>query len=609
MRQKYVLLISIYFFLSTSQSFSQRSIEQQSSLPLRRPVDRPMATLVNINNISMWVQADGKLGRNSHTNDSGVIYPRETSYVVYCDGIIWAGFVKDGHNPELRVGGQRWRSGTVPGYILSKGMAEDPDHPDVRLWRIRRDWQRADLNLDAAESFNIPLTDVTQAHIESIRAQYERDWNEWPWERGAPFYDANGNGILDEGEEPGLAHADQIIWFVVNDLDSVVTKDFFDTPPIGLEMQVTLWAYDRKGSRLNEVFQHVIFKRVRLIYKGRVDTPATAHIDSMFIGQFVDSDIGAFSDDFAGCDTSLQLGYGYNSSSLDVNFRKLDLVPPAFGYTWIQGPMVASPDPSDMARCDFGNRTGFVNLPMTSFWHKATGSSIGDPENTTEMYYLMNGFLPWDWEMLPFIDLDGKPTKFMVSGDPVKGTGWYDGYSGDRLPHGQPLVPGERRFQMNSGPFTMALGDTQEVIIAMVGGLGSDYLASVSVMKHHVRWVRCWAQTVFQEGLDSLFPEESPKEDEITPQNFRLYQNYPNPFNVGTEIRYDLPVQKPVKLTIYNLLGQMVRVLVDENQEAQSYKIRWDGTDSSDEKVPTGLYLYRIEAGSFILMKKMLLVE
>ena len=309
----------------------------------------------------------------------------------------------------------------------------------------------------------------------------------------------------------------------------------------------------------------------------------------------------------AACDSSLQLGYGYNGEDIDIEFHKFDLAPPAFGYTLIQGPITTSNDPSDYAFFGFRKRWGFANLPMTSFWQKAVGTAVsidswGRDQKYKAIYKVMKGYLPLKTRNAVFYDCNKEPTKFMVNGDPVEETGCIDGMN-----HVHPGCPGNRRFQMNSGPFSMALGDTQEVIIAMVGGIGSDHLASVSVMKHYVKLAQCWAQAVFKTGFEHISVEESPTE--ALPENFRLYQNYPNPFNSGTELCYDLPLKKNVKLTIYNLLGQMVKVLVNETQAADSYAYKWDGTDFHGERVPTGIYLYKIEAGYWTKTEKMMLLR
>jgi len=95
----------------------------------------------------------------------------------------------------------------------------------------------------------------------------------------------------------------------------------------------------------------------------------------------------------------------------------------------------------------------------------------------------------------------------------------------------------------------------------------------------------------------------------ILPENFYLAQNYPNPFNSSTQIGYGLPLDAHVKLTIYNILGEKVRVLVDEYQSAGERNIIWDGKNENGEVVATGIYLYRIEAGSFTKTAKMSLLK
>jgi len=96
---------------------------------------------------------------------------------------------------------------------------------------------------------------------------------------------------------------------------------------------------------------------------------------------------------------------------------------------------------------------------------------------------------------------------------------------------------------------------------------------------------------------------------EPIPRYFDLSQNYPNPFNPNTKIDYALPKPADVKLTIYNVLGQTVKVLVDEHQEAGYYTIIWDSKDKNGSEVATGVYFYHLEAGEFAKSKKMLLLK
>jgi len=93
------------------------------------------------------------------------------------------------------------------------------------------------------------------------------------------------------------------------------------------------------------------------------------------------------------------------------------------------------------------------------------------------------------------------------------------------------------------------------------------------------------------------------------PKAFELFQNYPNPFNPETQIRYDLPVSGHVKLTVYNVLGQKTRILVDEIQDAGYKSVIWDGKDEAGQDVASGIYFYKIEATSFEKTKKMVLLK
>ncbi|MFQ5866268.1 MAG: FlgD immunoglobulin-like domain containing protein, partial [bacterium] len=87
------------------------------------------------------------------------------------------------------------------------------------------------------------------------------------------------------------------------------------------------------------------------------------------------------------------------------------------------------------------------------------------------------------------------------------------------------------------------------------------------------------------------------------------HQNCPNPFNSGTEIRFALPEAGHVRLTIYNVLGKEIRTLVDEDKKVGRYNVHWDGTDSKGNSVSSGIYIYRLEAGSFTDQKRMLFVK
>ena len=98
-------------------------------------------------------------------------------------------------------------------------------------------------------------------------------------------------------------------------------------------------------------------------------------------------------------------------------------------------------------------------------------------------------------------------------------------------------------------------------------------------------------------------------QNKIYPEKFILSQNYPNPFNPVTNIRYNLPSYTNVRLTIYNILGQKIRTVVDSGQPAGEYEVQWNGLSDSGSPVSSGIYLYIIETSEFTQMKKMVLLK
>jgi hypothetical protein len=92
-------------------------------------------------------------------------------------------------------------------------------------------------------------------------------------------------------------------------------------------------------------------------------------------------------------------------------------------------------------------------------------------------------------------------------------------------------------------------------------------------------------------------------------KEFRLEQNYPNPFNPSTTIRFDLPEAGRVRLAIYDLVGREIAVLMDEKWSQGEHEARWDGLDARHVPVPSGVYLYRLDAAPHHGTGKLLLLR
>ena len=265
------------------------------------------------------------------------------------------------------------------------------------------------------------------------------DYRDWPFADGAPGgQDFWGNDSLDaQGRRVPLLLGDQTLWAVFNDANaSERGSDPGSHLPLGIEVQALAWGYDTTGP-----LGRTVFLRYKIIDKGD-STLRDAHVSL-----WADPDLGDPADDLVGCDTSLSLGFCYNAGP-DAVYGS---APPAVGYMLLQGPRVGSPSRF---------------LPMTAFSRYVSGS---DPGFALATYYYMQGLsLDGDTVISP---VTGHPTTFMVSGDPVAGTGWVDS------------VPADRRFMVSAGPFTMLPGDTQEVVAAVLVGQGAERLASIASLR------------------------------------------------------------------------------------------------------------------------------
>ena len=93
------------------------------------------------------------------------------------------------------------------------------------------------------------------------------------------------------------------------------------------------------------------------------------------------------------------------------------------------------------------------------------------------------------------------------------------------------------------------------------------------------------------------------------PTQFTLHQNYPNPFNPVTTLRYDLPVNGFVNITVYDMLGRKVKTLINQTQGAGYKSVIWDATNDFGSTVSSCIYLYQIQSGINLQTKKMILLK
>lgn len=145
------------------------------------------------------------------------------------------------------------------------------------------------------------------------------------------------------------------------------------------------------------------------------------------------------------------------------------------------------------------------------------------------------------------------------------------------------------------GPITLHAGQVDTVAFALLAG---NSLADVTA-----------AAAAAQMAYDGVITDVEDETGDMLPTQFTLSQNYPNPFNPHTTIEYSLPVKSHVVLSIYNILGQNIRTLIDKNQGAGCRAVLWDGKTDRGKDVASGIYFYRLQIDEVSITKRMLLLK
>lgn len=430
---RWVGLATLLLFLAApnAQGAPRTGYKHKAVKSRPSPVRRAAAIIDNnnhmdVNNLDMVVTNHGSLAYDLETGNAGLIYPKGSTHTAVFASGLWVGAKVNG---GIRTAIGEYSQEFVPGPMA--GGTFQPDAPEFRNYRIDRG-------------------NTTSS-----------DYLSWPVSQGAPL-DSLGNPLL---------LGDATIWSVFNDADpGVHTNDAGSTAPLGIEVQQTVFAFNRSGPLGN-----IIFVKWKVLNKGG------NRLDSTYVSVWSDPDLGGFTDDVVGCDTTLSVGFVYNATNQDAQYGSK---PPSVGYDFFRGPI---------ARDSLG--VVIDTLGMTSFNKYINGT---DPASANETYNYMSG-LKADGTPIHVQDDPLQPiTSFQVSGlnvgAPSSPTNWLDSN------------PADRRLFLSSGPFTMMPGDSQEVVTAIIVGQGSDRVASVADMKNK----DLQAQLVFDLNFDIPAPPPAP---------------------------------------------------------------------------------------------------
>jgi hypothetical protein len=359
---------------------------------------------LDINDIGMFVTNTGSFAWNKTTANAGLEFPKGTGRTaVYAAGL-WLGAVVGG---QTRLAVSEYSDEYGPG-PMSGGVATPPYLSQYKVYKLNR------------------LYGTTTERDAALA-----DYNAGAVPDGAPVVTIRSDGSL---TVPG----DQMTWAVYNDADPANhTNEAGATVPLGVEVQQTTFAYAHPGP-----LSRTVFVRYQILNKG------SNTLQNLYVGLWMDPDVGGATDDLTGCTPSAGLGYAYNQYDFDLLYGA---AAPAVGVDLLSGPL----DPGSGQR-----------LAASSFEHYVNGT---DPNAAFKTYNALLGLDPTGG---PIVDpTTGLVTTFMNSGDPVAGTGWLD------------EVASDKRMLLSAGPITLSPGQGTDVVYAIVIGLGADQLGSVARMR------------------------------------------------------------------------------------------------------------------------------
>jgi hypothetical protein len=389
-----------------------------------------------------------------------------------------------------------------------------------------------------------------------------------------------------------LIKGDQAIFFVYNDNGGIHTE-VLGSAPIGIEIQGMMYAYScSHDSALN----NTVFSNYKIINKSGL------RVDSLFIGNWSDLDIGSTSDDFIGSDVTRGDYYAFNGDLIDDAAPSGQLTyganPPAQAVVFLRGPVADANGIDDLVTANGSNYgDGIVDnerLGMSKFMYYNNDASVtGNPASAADYYNYIKGI--WkDGTSMTYGGnghLTGVACNYMFPGssDPL-------GYGTSLIPQspwdqiGSGYLPGDRRGLGSVGPITLQQGSVNELDFAYVYGRATagGNLASITVMNEHI-------DSIKQKFTNGIVGCGCAVETGIhTYENANALSIYPNPASENIIIRY-VSTSKNVVVKMYDVTGQLVRSTTNIVSGENTVNI---------SALAKGLYLLSVQDGTTTITKR-----
>ena len=350
-----------------------------------RARDFDLGRRIDVNGINLVIANDGRFGFDAATGRAGLYYPRGTGRTLLFSAGLWLGA-----DSSPRVTVAEYTSEYAPGRILDSGLPEPPDSPDLRVYKVVR-WTG-----DPSDSAHVEHTPAELAADPTLDPIAHHSWSEYlagAATRGAPVrtyrLPATDTPAPDDSVDvvgPEVL-GDEMLWCVFNDADPARhTNRIGASSPLGIEVQQTVFAFDRPGP-----LGSTVFLRYRL--SQRSGPP----LGGVYAGLWADPDVGSGVDDLLGSDVARSLGYVYNHGDDAV----------------------------------YGSAPPAIGLRILPYASAVTGYIHGlDPQSPQESWNALQG-LSFDGSAI--VDpVTGMPIRFMFSGNPLTGSGWLDQHPTDK---------------------------------------------------------------------------------------------------------------------------------------------------------------------------------
>jgi len=549
-----------------------------------------------INNVRATLQTGGDMWWK--WSNAGYEVPAGSGKYSLYSGALWIGGLDNSGN--LHLAGQTYRQ---TGYDFWPGALDTAtvNITPTKCFYYDRFW-----TINRTDVVNFIQTGVTTPDIFSWPGNGDPTDNEGHFL--APFVDVNGDGLYNtvDGDYPGFnmsgsypsipgttvpqchdyLFGDQSIWWVINDVGNVHTNA--TAPPIGLEIRCQAFAYGSTEPAIDNA----------TFYKYQVINRSSETYHEMYFGQWVDPDLGNYNDDFVGCNAPLSLGYCYNGDPNDDGATGYGLNPPVIGVDFMEGPYADFGDGIDNDRdgcldCTYLDSAGTtvvipdIDYPeqnlMSKFMYydNINSSPFGNPIGAIDYYNYLKGY----W--LDNIQISyggtgrngtsgntGMPCNYMFPGNtdlsyqPPAYQPWSEIAASN--------IPGDRRFLISAGMFTMEPGEVNYLTTAVLWARNptGGQLGSIPLLEQY----DVIAQNLFNSCFDITTVGITESANELS--NSRVF---PNP-SAGT-VYFQLPNEGgKYTIEIYTTSGQLIKRVA----EVKGKYILDAGALS------TGVYLYKI---------------